>query len=261
MTSTWTLGYMSVAAFPGFDSVGLDLYRSIRTVESDDGDEEYLSVGGEVSFDYPIADYTDASISYKHEDESVVGSSDWSSIDSLGFGIVYDDVDDPYFPTSGNRQVASVEKAGGFAAGEQYTKLELTWIEYTPVRSILFGDLNQALALRMMLGWADEGLPVTQAFYLGGPTSVRGTEATSVSRMFISNFEYRVELTEGLELATFFDAALNLDSVCAETSLASTGFQFGITAVGLYVRLEFAWVLGRDMTWFPVFDIGFGPMF
>ena len=261
MTSTWTLGYLSVASFPGFDSVGLDLYRAIRAIEDDTGEEEYVTVGGKVAFDYPIADFADASISYKHEDERLVGSTDWTPIDSVGLAVAYDDVDDPYFPTVGNRQVASIEKAGGFASGEEYTKLSLLWVEFTPVRSILFGELDQTLALRLKAGWADEGLPVTQAFHLGGPMSVRGTDLTQVSRMFVSNFEYRVKLTDGLVLTAFLDAGLNLDSVCTGNSLASLGFEFAINAAGLYFRLDFAWVLGEEMSWFPIFDIGFGPMF
>ena len=261
MTSTWTLGYLSVASFPGFDSVGLDLYRSMRTIESDDSEQEYVTVGGEVAFDYPIADFTDASISYKHEDERLVGTADWSPIDSVGFAVKYDDLDDPYFPTAGNRQVASIEKAGGFASGEEYTKLSLLWAEFTPVRSILFGELDQTLALRLSAGWANEGLPVTQAFHLGGPMSIRGTETSQVSRMFVSNFEYRVKLTEGLVVKAFFDAGLDLDSVCTGNALASTGIEIAINVAGLFLRFDVAWVLGEEQSWLPIFDIGFGPMF
>jgi outer membrane protein insertion porin family len=261
MTSSWTLGYSSVASFPGFDRVGVDLYRSIREVEAGEVDEEYVTVGGEVSFDYPVADYTDASISYKHEDERQAGSEDWTSIDSVGLALMYDTVDNPYFPTSGYRRNVSIEKAGGFAAGEDHTKLGLLWIRFTPAHNALFGELDQTVAVRFKAGWGNTDLPSTQAFLLGGPTTVRGTEAKNVSRMFVTNLEYRLELSEGLVFTTFFDAALDVDSVRLADTLASTGFEFGINAAGIYVRLEFVWVIEEDMDWYPVFDFAFGPMF
>ena len=162
---------------------------------------------------------------------------------------------------NGHRRSVSIEKAGGFAAGEDYTKLGLLWIRFTPAHSPLFGELDQAVALRFVAGWGGAGLPPTQAFFLGGPTTVRGTEAKSVSRTFAANLEYRLGLTEGLVFATFLDAAVDVDSVCIADSLASTGFEFGINAAGIYVRLEFVWVIGEDMNWVPTFDFAFGPMF
>ena len=167
MTSSWTLGYLTVAAFPGFDSVGIDLYRSNREIEDDDEEtREYITVGGEATFAYPIGAYTDASISYKHEDERLAGTDDWTPIDSVGLAVTYDDVNDPSFPTRGNRQIVRLDKAGGFASGEEYTKLSLLWVEFTPANCFLFGDLDQAFGIRLLAGWADEGLPKTQAFTL-----------------------------------------------------------------------------------------------
>jgi outer membrane protein insertion porin family len=261
MTSTWTLGYSTVAAFPGFDSVGLDLYRSMREVVEEDVTNEYITVGGKATFAYPIGDYTDASISYKHEDERLAGTSDWVPIDTISAGIVYDDVNDPIFPTAGNRQSIQIEKAGGFAAGDEYTKLSVRWMEFAATRSFLFGNRDQATAVRFVAGWADKELRATQSFYLGGPMSVRGTELVRAPRIFSGNFEYRVEVTEGLVLTGFFDAAVNLDSVCIEETLASTGIEFGVNAAGLFVRVDMIWVLDENLSWMPVFDIGFGSMF
>lgn len=261
MTSSWTLGYSSIASFPGFDRVGLDLYRSIREIDGLEDAEEYVTVGGTVAFAYPVADYTDLSLSFKHEEERLVGTEIWTPIDSVSLALIYDDVDDPFFPTVGNRQTVYIEKAGGFAAGEEYIKTGFLWIEFTPVESFLFSNLDQAFAVRFRVGWGDKGLPVTQTFHLGGPTSVRGTVAERVPRLFVANFEHRLELVEGLVFTTFFDAGLNLDAVRIDDVISSTGFEFGINAAGIYVRLEFVWVLDEDMNWFPTFDIGFGPMF
>jgi len=79
--------------------------------------------------------------------------------------------------------------------------------------------------------------------------------------MFISNFEYRVELTEGLAFTTFFDVGVDLDKVRLDEAIASTGFEFGVNAAGIFVRLQFIWVIEEGMHWFPRFDLGFGQMF
>ena len=261
MTSTWTLGYASVAAFPGFDRVGIDLYRSIREVTADSVTEEYVTVGTSISFDYPVADYTDLSLGYKHEDERVAGTIDWTPIDSVTLSLIFDDVDDPTFPMTGSRRSAYVEQAGGFAAGQEFTKLGFVWTRFSPLDNPLFGELDQALGIRIRAGWADEGLPATQAFQLGGMTSIRGTKVKNVNRLFFTNFEHRVLLTDGLVFTTFFDAGVNLDAVSMEEALASTGFEFSISAVGMVFRLEFIWVIEEGMGWMPMFDIGFGQMF
>lgn len=262
MTSTWTLGYATVASYSGFDRIGLDLYRSIREISVEEGEfDEYVTIGGKVGFDYPVGDFLDLSLSFKHEEERLVGTDDWTPIDAVTVAMVFDDVDDPFFPMSGTRRSFNIEKAGGFAAGLEYTKVGLLWIQFTPVESVLFGDLDQTFAVRFRAGWADSGLSATQAFYLGGSTTVRGTVARQVPRMFISNFEYRVELTEGLAFTTFFDVGVDLDKVRLDEAIASTGFEFGVNAAGIFVRLQFIWVIEEGMHWFPRFDLGFGQMF
>jgi len=256
-TSTWDLGYSTVAYFPGFSRVGLDLYRQLKET----GDGTYMTLGGSFSFDYPLADYTDLSISYKHEAERLMEDEQWTPTDSIGISLTYDSVDDPYFPTGGDRRVMSVEKAGGFATGREYTKVDATWIHFSPIYSPLFQGRKKVLGIRFKVGWSSGDLPATSSYELGGPTTVRGAEGGSVGRMFVSNFEGRLELTEGLAIVAFFDAGLDLDSVRIEDALASTGLEIGINAASLYFRLDLIWVLGPDMSWVPRFDVGFGPMF
>lgn len=255
--STWDLGYSTVAYFPGFDRVGVDLYRELK--ETDDG--TYMTLGGSVSFDYPLADYTDLSISYKHEDERLMDSEQWTPTDSIGASVIYDSVDDPYFPTGGDRRIMSVEKAGGFAAGREYTKIDATWIHFSPVYSALFEGKKKVFGIRFKAGWSEGDLPVTGPYKLGGPMTVRGVTGESVARIVIANFEGRIQLIEGLALVAFFDAGFDLDSVCLEDGLASTGLELGINAASMYFRLDFIWVIGPDMNWIPRFDVGFGPMF
>jgi outer membrane translocation and assembly module TamA len=79
--------------------------------------------------------------------------------------------------------------------------------------------------------------------------------------VFVANFEYRLQLTEGLVITSFLDAGVNLDSVRVSDAMASVGLELGINAAGVFVRLDFAWALGPEMRWYPQFDLGLGPMF
>jgi len=66
---------------------------------------------------------------------------------------------------------------------------------------------------------------------------------------------------EGLYATTFWDAGFDLGAVRFKDILSSFGFELGINAAGIIVRLDFAWALNEDFTWIPVFDFGFGQMF
>ncbi|MBU0595749.1 BamA/TamA family outer membrane protein [Candidatus Bipolaricaulota bacterium] len=259
--TTWDLGYSTVAYFPEFDRVGLDLYRSAKEIPLEEETINALVLGAEVSFEYPLRDYVDVGLSFKHEEERINGSTEWTPTDSVTLGLVYDSTDELLFPTSGARRRVSLEKAGGFAAGTEYAKAGLSWARFVPVENSMFGDRDQTMAIRFDVGVGDSLLPETQFYALGGASSVRGTDELSVRRHFVCNAEYRVELIDGLYMASFFDAGVNLDSVRLDGFLASTGIEFGVAAAGMFVRLDLVWRLDSDRNWFPQFDIGFGPMF
>jgi len=260
MESSWTLGYDSVARFPGFDRVGVDVYRTIAEVEENDETSEYLTVGGTATFDYPIGDYTDLSIGYTHDDVHLIGSDEWTTIATVNLALVYNDADDPSFPTAGDRRSLSIAQAGGFAPGEEFTKLGLLWIRYEPVPGWV-REWDQVLALRFYLAWGSEDLSASSKYSLGGSATVRGAETESVTRMLIANLEHRLQLTEGLVLTAFLDAGVDLNSIRVDDAMASTGLEIGIQVAGMHLRLDFAWVLGDDLDWMPTFDFGFGPMF
>ncbi|MFC2100118.1 BamA/TamA family outer membrane protein, partial [Candidatus Bipolaricaulota bacterium] len=259
--TTWDLGYSTVAYFPEFDRVGLDLYRSTREIPLEDETISALVLGATVSFDYPLLDFVDVGLSFKHEEERISGTTRWTPTDSVIVGLVYDSTDQPMFPTSGTRRQLSLEKAGGFAAGTEYARAGLSWIRFVPVENSIFGDRAQTIGTRFSISVGDGQLPETQFYTLGGASSVRGTDEISVRRGFVCNAEYRVELIDGLYMTSFFDAGVNLDFVRLDGFLASTGIEFSVTAAGMFVRLDLIWRLDSDRDWYPRFDIGFGPMF
>jgi outer membrane protein insertion porin family len=259
---TWDLAYTSVAFFPEFDRVGLDLYRTTKEITEGEEASSITTYGVRTSFAYPVADYVDLGLTYKHEEERIAGQTSWTPTDSVTMSMTYDDVNDAYFPTGGTRRSVSVEKAGGFSAGREYFNLRLDWIQFTAAELPWFGSMRQALGVRFKVGWGDNQLPASQYYELGGSASVRGMDSSSVPRMFVANVEHRVELAEdGLYMTTFFDTGLDLDAVRLDAILSTGGIEFGVNAAGIFVRLDVGWSLSSEWSWVPRFDIGFGRMF
>lgn len=264
--TTWDLSYSTLVTRSQFDRVGLDLYRKSGEVTEDTetGTEEtvnYLTLGGALSFSYPVADYADLIIGYRHDLERKEMDSDSSPVDSISFALQEDSADDVSFPMRGMRRSIVLEKAGGFAVGKEYTKLDLVWTRFLPVYDDLFPGIDRAWAIRIKAGLGDSALEGAQAYEFGGLTTIRGVESTTVQRMAIVNIEHRLRLTEGLVVTAFVDAGMNLDSIRLAGGAATTGFEFGITAAGIPVRLDVSWVLGEEASWMPRFDFGFGSMF
>ncbi|MEI6171340.1 MAG: BamA/TamA family outer membrane protein, partial [bacterium] len=260
-TTTWELGYRTLATRAEFDRVSLDLYRRTQEVTEDSESVSYLTLGGALSFSYPVADYADFVIGYRHDLERKVTDLDWSSVDSVSFALQEDSADDANFPLRGMRRAVSLEKAGGFAVGKEYTKLDLVWTRFLPVYDDLFPGIDRAWAIRIKAGLGDSELEGAQAYVFGGPTTIRGVESTTVQRMAIVNVEHRLRLTEGLVVTAFVDAGMNLDSIRLGNAAVTTGCELGITAAGMFVRLDISWVLGEEASWMPRFDFAFGPMF
>jgi len=260
--STWNLGYSSVAYFPGFDRVGVDLYQKTDEVVVDEVTEVNITLGTELSFSYPVADYSNLGLAFRHEEEHMTHETHWTPTDVINIALAYDDTNNPFFPTQGDRRRISLEKAGGFSTGREYTKFDLTWTHFTPAMLSLVGaDMEQAVAIRIKAGWGDDEVPVSQRMELGGSMSIRGLIGSPVRQYVFANLEYRLELVDGLYATAFCDAGFDLGTVRFEDVLSSFGFELGINAAGIIVRLDFAWTLDKEFNWIPVFDFGFGQMF
>jgi len=260
--STWNLGYSTVAYFPGFDRVGIDLYQKTKETTVDEIADVHITLGAEVSFSYPVANYSNLGLSYRHEEDHLASEAHWTPADVINLALVYDDSNDPFFPTEGSRRRLSLEKAGGFSAGREYMKFDLTWTHFVPTTmSLVSADINQTLAIRIKAGWGDEQLPESRQMELGGSTSIRGITGVPVREYVFANVEYRLELVEGLYVTSFWDAGFDLGAVRFEDFLSSFGFELGINAAGIIVRLDFVWALDEDSTWVPIFDFGLGQMF
>lgn len=260
--STWNLGYVTVARFPGFDRVSVDLYQQTEDVAIDELSTLKITLGAEVSFSYPVADYTSFNLAISHEEDHTLDSSLWTPTDRISLSLGYNNTNDPSFPTEGSRRLLSVIKAGGFSAGREYAQVGFSWIHFSPVKLALVGaSLDQTVAVRINAGLADSGVPTSQLMTLGGSSSIRGVEGAPVSQYVLGNAEYRVELVEGLNVSAFLDAGFDLEAVRLQDVQSSFGLELGIVTAGITVRLDLAWVLNEEFSWQPVFDFGFGQMF
>ena len=271
-TALWDIGYSTVSFFPEFDRVGLSLYRESEERTIEDESTQVTTMGGRVAVSYPWADYLDLDLAFKHENVQTGIDGPWVPIEAISVGVSFDDANNFRFPTNGNRIALSVEQAGRFAPGEQYTKFDGSWAKYFPVRLDLpyLYDRDQVFAARMVAGWGID-LPAATLYDIGGATTVRGAETTVTERLLLANLEYRVKLIEGMSAALFVDGGIDLASALAieadgdalaESSKAAIGAELSIEAAGMLVRIDVAWVFeDGQMNGTPKFEFGFGPMF
>jgi outer membrane protein insertion porin family len=260
-SSKWDIGYETVAFFPGLDRVGLNVYRESDEQALSEGEtQKFLTIGTQASVSYPWADYTDLVLSYKHE--RVSSGEVVEFINSATVALRFDDVSNPYFPTAGSRRSVSFEKAGEFAPGVEFSKLNASWINFSSLRLPLPGlaGLDQVWAVRLVMGWGEDLSP-SQAYSLGGPGTIRCTEPVAVRRLAYMNMEYRLAVVEGLTTSLFLDSGVSLDRVNADWTKSSVGIELGVRVAGTYVRLDMGWALGPEMDLVPSFDFGFSPMF
>jgi len=258
-TSTeWDLGYSTVSFFRNLSRVGLNIYRKSEDRTAGEEIIHFVTLGGNASVSYPCADYTNLDLSYKHEKVDPTEQV----INSATAALRYDNIANPRFPTTGSRRRLALEQAGAFAPGMKFSKLDLSWVYFTPVHLDLpfLASRDQILAIRLVAGTGKD-IPISQAYEFGGTSTIRGAETSYVNQLFYSNMEYRLAVVEGLTTSLFFDSGVNLSQVNVKGTKASFGVELGIAAVGMYVRLDMAWVLGPEMGIVPNFGFGFSPLF
>ena len=221
---------------------------------------------------YPWADYLDLDLAFKHENVQNGEDEPWIPIEAISVGMSFNDSNNYSFPTNGRRVAVSMEQAGRFAPGEAYTKFDVSWARYFPLRFDLpyLADRDQAVAIRMVGGWGID-LPTSVLYDIGGATTIRGAETDITGQLLMGNVEYRVKLIEGMTAALFVDGGVDfgnlLDCESEQSSLAAStkmaiGAEFSIDAAGMLVRLDVAWVFeDGKLGAAPKFEFGFGPMF
>ncbi|MCI2425949.1 BamA/TamA family outer membrane protein [Candidatus Acetothermia bacterium] len=259
-TSSWSLSYSTVSFFPTLERVGWEVYR--RTLGADV--DMITTIGGRINLTYKLADFLDLGLSFTHE-VSRTPIERWEPLSALTIALTYDKRNDPFFPTLGTVRNLSVEKAGGFAPGVEFIKIDMSWAEFFPLRLGLpfLKDKDQTFAFRVAGGFGID-LPGHRLYELGGATTIRGLDPTRSMSLLYLNVEYRIQFIPQLTGTIFWDIGTDFDLQPAlERVKSSVGVEASLHVMGMHVRFFMAWPLlpTPERSFVPRFGFAFGPIF
>ncbi|MBC7368484.1 MAG: outer membrane protein assembly factor BamA [Undibacterium sp.] len=198
-------------------------YNSSYYSQIETGGEVYLRkrlfelVEGKLSYTYQIIDIKDVSSSASSYIRALEGSN---TVSKVGFQLLRDTRDKIINTTSGNRVEINTDLAGGpFGGSDNFYRFEFRGSQFFP----LFETQAQVLSLIARAGvvqnfGSTKRLPYYDAFYLGGPYTLRGYEYREVgprddfgepiggkSYGFFSA-EYSIDIVSPIRFAIFYDA-------------------------------------------------------
>ncbi|MEO0756726.1 MAG: BamA/TamA family outer membrane protein [Cyanobacteria bacterium J06648_16] len=215
-------------------------------------------LGGGITFGRPLSDNLSASLGLEYQRVSIRDDDgDLETVDELGnelsfsgdgrddlltipFGLVWDNRNDGFAPTSGNLIRFGTEQSIPVGSGSIFfNRLRSSYSQYVPVNFTGFGEGPETLAFNVQAGTVLGDLPPYEAFSLGGTNSVRGYEEGDLGsgRSFVqATAEYRFPLfTQFLGGTLFVDVASDLgsgDSVLGNPAgvrdKPGSGFGYGV---------------------------------
>jgi outer membrane protein insertion porin family len=189
---------------------------------------------------------------------------------SIRPNIIYNTINNPFNPSRGRRHTGSFEFAGGPLGGTlSFWKgsFGTTWYIPTKVDGLGISAVpSQIFAfnvnLRFVEGFGDLPIiPIFERFFLGGSTSVRGTQLRSISpvdqfgnivggtRAFQYNLEYIFAIADPVRIAVFHDAGAAWDDQFALplSDLRKTaGVEFRVFMPVFNVPFRFFWAYNFD---------------
>lgn len=234
----------------GFNFTKLSLYRNAGS-----------NKGIRVSFGYPLSGNFSLDMGYNAD--WIIGEEDSTNSIThiLSADLIYDDRDNPNFPTSGTRRSLKIEKAGDFAPGLSFTQLTFknTFFQGLPELDIA-GEKKQTLGLNLQLGLG-LNTPVNYQSEFLGKHSIRGLDYRRASNYGFINGEYRLQLLPGsLYVTSFMDTGVDLAGSESFELRTSAGFEINLQLFG-HLRIGAAWPLEEDFNYVPSFYFAMGRMF
>lgn len=238
-----------------FNFTKLSLYRNLSNNSS------ISQQGVKATIGYPLSGNLSLNMSYNTEWVSNEGNLESPLTNILTGDLIYDNRNNPLFPTTGSRRSFSVEKAGDFAPGNSFTKFTGDWRQFSQLPTFdLFGKKRQTVGLRLRSGLGIE-VPNLYKTGLGGPSTLRGYGGRLVDNYAFANAEYRLQLLENsLFVTTFVDSGIVFTNGSSRELLSSAGFEVNLQMFG-HLRIGAAWPLNEDLGWVPTFYFGVGPTF
>ncbi len=243
---TWKNSY-----YPsGFNFTKLSLYRNIGS-----------SRGVKASFGYPLSGNLSLNMGYNAD--WILGDDDSGNqlTHILSADLIYDDRNNPLFPTAGTRRSLKVEKAGDFAPGLSFTQFTFTGSYFQELPNLdIAGEKKQTLGFNLQLGLGMD-TPENYQQEFGGKNSIRGLSKGQARNYGFLNGEYRLQLIPGsLYLTSFFDSGLDLGSGEAYDFRATAGLEVNLLLFGR-LRIGAGWPISEELDYVPNFYFAMGQMF
>ena len=183
-SKSFNLGFTDPYIFDTKWSAGFDLYYVNFPIP---GKYATRKLGFDLRFGYPVFEYTNAYITYKHEGLQIINPdpsidpadvrADSGVLSSVVWSVVRDKRNNRFETTDGNYQSASLETAG--VGGD---KKFLKWIANNRFYKTLVGSLvfRNSVEYGQMEALDGVPLPPSEKFYLGGPNNLKGYQIFSV---------------------------------------------------------------------------------
>jgi outer membrane protein insertion porin family len=208
---------------------------------------------GKLSYTYEIIDIKDVSTSASSIIRASAGSN---TISKISFQLLRDTRDKIINTTQGNRVEINTDFAGGpIGGGDNFYRLEFRGSQFFRV----FETQEQVLSLIARAGVAQnfgksKVLPYYDAFYLGGPYTLRGFENRDVGPLDTSgerlggktygffSAEYSVDIVSPIRFAVFYDAGfVNQGAYDFNPMTYNDNFGFGLRlfVAGAPLSLDF----------------------
>ncbi len=248
----YSFNYKTTGYFKEYNAVEVSLFDNTQQ-QTDPQPHTMTQAGAKFSVSYPVT--SDLTLTLRLRYENVWKAepiNEKSLIMSVGFDIMRDTRNNPLFPTSGGQLIATLEQAGKFAPGTEFTKLQGIWTHHWMTLE------RQTLSVRLYGAWGVT-LPTQERFGFGGVTTVRGWAMSFTNQFGLANIEYRMELAENIWGAFYYDTGW-AEGVGWRQSV---GFEMRLTTpfVG-DVRFIVAWPFSETgIPIVPVFQFGFGTLF
>ena len=137
---------------------------------------------------------------------------DFGTTRSIRFSRIYDNRDNANDPHSGKRNEISFEWAG-FGGDFSFRKLSFDQRYYWPMGPKSEKLPRHVLALDLAAGYAWGDMPLSQRFYMGGASTLRGYEDGQFrgNSMLRASLEYRVPLAKKVAILGFIDSGYAWD--------------------------------------------------
>lgn len=251
-TLNYSFNYKTTGYFKEYNSIEVSLFDNTQQ-QTDPQPHAMTQAGAKLSVSYPVTSDLTLTLRLRYENVwKAAPINEKSLIMSVGFDIVRDTRNNPTFPTSGGQWIVTLEQAGKFSVGTEFTKLQGTWTHHWMTLE------RQTLSVRLY-GAFGLTLPTQERFGFGGVMTVRGWAMEFTNQFGLTNIEYRMELAENIWGAFYYDAGW-AEGVGWRQSV---GFEMRlVTGFIGDVRFILAWpFFETGFQIVPVFQFGFGTMF